>query len=67
MVGRPSTELACRGARLGEERDAAEVKVVSRVCRSFADGLSDGEVTLANAGLGVCLSLDVALGLAHNQ
>ena len=44
-------ELARGGAGLGEERDAAQVKIVGGVGRGFADGFGDGEVAAALARL----------------
>ena len=46
-------ELAGGGSGLGEEGDAAQVEIVGGVGRGFADGLGDGEVAVALAGLGV--------------
>ena len=48
-------ELAGRVARLGEERDAAQVKVVCGVGRGFANGFGDGEMGQPLPWFGSCL------------
>ena len=60
-------KLARRGARLGEERDAAQVQIVGGVGRGLADGFGNGEAAAALAGRWCSrFSLHVQLGFGDD-